>query len=361
MQNLCSHAKGKVTVAPTNNNLAGERMHEERLAATLSPEMLEWFDVKDVEALVKRVETIFGETPPLRRNRLEAVQYDTLAASFSDAHTIIPEKEWTKIERAAIAALQTMSSQVTTAQYRRVAEWAEFLADRIAIARGQHSGTTTRARFTKTEADAAALLHSLDPLLASAYVGGWEDNAERCARPQPKRDDSNGPIDEWIDKWANINEQLCTVERTAAIAIQQHLGPQHGWTVRAFARAVNAIDNAGVHEVIAYLEANDRSGADPTAAATRVAKKVEPKLNAGDQGMQIHLVVANAKRSALRFQVNVERHAVESATLTVNATDAKAAHAKALTHEHAIWQRQGDTENRTVGKVMPMEWIVAPR
>ena len=58
------------------------------------------------------------------------------------------------------------AARVTTAQYRRVAHWAEFLAERIAVGRGQHSGAKTRDRFTKTEADAAALLHSIDPLLA---------------------------------------------------------------------------------------------------------------------------------------------------------------------------------------------------
>ena len=93
----------------------------------------------------------------------------------------------------------------------------------------------------------------------------------------------------------------------------------------------------------------------------RAAAKVGPQLNAGEGPRRVHLVFANAKQSALRFQVSVERHAVESATLTVNARDAKAAHAKALTQEHGTWRRQAETETRTVGTVMPIEWIVAPR
>ena len=82
--------------------------------------------------------------------------------------------------------------------------------------------------------------------------------------------------------------------------------------MQAFARAVDAVDDAGVHAVGVELKADDRSGTDPTAAAVRAAGRIEPQLNAGE-GRRVHLVFANAKHSALRFQVSVERHAVESA------------------------------------------------
>ena len=106
---MANHANARVCIAPDAHSQIGERIHNERAAAVLSPEVLDWYGEEDVAGLVAKLNRIFGGKASISWRRFTAVEFDETAKMFSQTHRIIEKKLWTKTERAAVKALQLMS------------------------------------------------------------------------------------------------------------------------------------------------------------------------------------------------------------------------------------------------------------
>ena len=107
---VAHYADGGVTVAPKSYSQIGERIHIERAAAVLSPEVLDWYGEEDAEGLVAKLNRIFGRAPAIGFRSFKLVDFDEAAQMFSEAHRSIERKHWTKTEQAAQQGLRMMSS-----------------------------------------------------------------------------------------------------------------------------------------------------------------------------------------------------------------------------------------------------------
>ena len=106
---------GPVTVHTEGTRGQADRIQQSKLAFVLSPSMMQDVCVENPEALIEALERIVNRNRPLYPRKINYVPIGQLIAGNNERYTILPEKELTKTERAALGAIKRGMSDLTLA------------------------------------------------------------------------------------------------------------------------------------------------------------------------------------------------------------------------------------------------------
>lgn len=105
---LCRQFNAKLTIAPKARSPVGERIHDAKLAATLAPQTLDWYQAAHGQALAETLNHIFENVIARTGQPIGALEFDPLAEAFADETVPIDRAQWTRTETAAIPALEAL-------------------------------------------------------------------------------------------------------------------------------------------------------------------------------------------------------------------------------------------------------------
>lgn len=107
------HAGGQVVIAHHNHDSAGERIHEEKMATVLSPEVKEWLNLTRDSDVIDKLNQLRRQSSPLNAHKpLRFANYAELRRQFTGQHQVIAEGDWTSQERILMAGLKAVSKEL---------------------------------------------------------------------------------------------------------------------------------------------------------------------------------------------------------------------------------------------------------